>query len=40
MIIKPRKYNCKNLVDISDEMEIENIQIYAIVNEFTPDEAK
>jgi hypothetical protein len=40
VIIKPRKYNCKNLVDISDEMKIENIQATVIVNEFTPNEAK
>jgi len=41
VIIKPsEKCNYKNLVDILDEMSIANIQTYAIVNEFSPEEAK
>lgn len=41
VIIKPsKKSNFGNLVSILDEMTITNIQTYAIVNDFTPDEAK
>jgi biopolymer transport protein ExbD len=41
VIIKPsKKSNFKNLVDILDEMAITNIDTYAIVNDFTPEEAK
>jgi biopolymer transport protein ExbD len=41
VIIKPsRKSNYGNLVDILDEMAIVNIQSYAIVPEFTPEESK
>jgi biopolymer transport protein ExbD len=41
VIIKPsRKSNYGNLVDILDEMAITNINTYAIVNEFTPEESK
>jgi len=41
VIIKPsKKCNFKNLVDILDEMAIAGIDTYAIVNEFTPEEAK
>nr|WP_294787136.1 biopolymer transporter ExbD [uncultured Flavobacterium sp.] len=41
VIIKPsKKCNFKNLVDILDEMDIAGIQTYAIVNEFSPEEAK
>jgi biopolymer transport protein ExbD len=41
VIIKPgKKCNYKNLVDILDEMQITDISSYAIVNDFTPDEAK
>jgi biopolymer transport protein ExbD len=41
VIIKPSKRsNFGNLVSILDEMVITNIQTYAIVNDFTPDEAK
>ncbi|WP_298116919.1 biopolymer transporter ExbD [Flavobacterium sp.] len=41
VIIKPsKKSNFGNLISILDEMAITNIQTYAIVNDFTPDEAK
>ncbi|KQB42263.1 ExbD/TolR family protein [Flavobacterium aquidurense] len=41
IIIKPsKKSNFKNLVDILDEMRIANIDAFAIVNEFTPEESK
>ncbi|OXA81714.1 Biopolymer transport protein ExbD/TolR [Flavobacterium aquidurense] len=41
VIIKPsNKCNYKNLVDILDEMKIANINTYAIVNEFSPEETK
>ncbi|MTH16841.1 biopolymer transporter ExbD [Flavobacterium sp. LC2016-01] len=41
VIIKPsKKSNFKNLIDILDEMAIVNIDTYAIVNEFTPEESK
>jgi len=41
VIIKPsKKSNFKNLVDILDEMSISNIQTYAIVNDYTPEEIK
>ncbi|TDO71297.1 biopolymer transport protein ExbD/TolR [Flavobacterium chryseum] len=41
VIIKPsKKCNYKNLVDILDEMAIAKIDTYAIVPEFTPEEAK
>jgi len=41
VIIKPsEKSSFKNLVDILDEMAIANIQAYAIVNDFTPEESK
>jgi biopolymer transport protein ExbD len=41
VIIKPsKKCSFKNLVDILDEMVIVNIRTYAIVNDFTPEEAK
>lgn len=41
VIIKPsKKSNYRNLVDILDEMAIVNVPTYAIVNEFTPEEAK
>lgn len=41
VIIKPSKEsNYKNLVDILDEMAIANIDTYAIVNDFTPEESK
>lgn len=41
VIIKPsKKSNFKNLVDILDEMRIANIDAFAIVNEFTPEESK
>jgi len=41
VIIKPsEKSSFKNLVDILDEMAIANIQSYAIVNDFTPEESK
>lgn len=40
VIIKPsKKSNFKNLVDILDEMAIANIETYAIVNDFTPEES-
>lgn len=41
VIIKPsKKSTYRNLVDILDEMAIVNVPTYAIVNEFTPEEAK
>lgn len=41
VIIKPsKKSNYGNLVDIFDEMKITNINSYAIVNDFTPEETK
>ena len=41
VIIKPsKKCNNRNLVDILDEMAIVDVPTYAIVNEFTPEEAK
>lgn len=41
VIIKPsKKSNYRNLVDILDEMAIVGVPTYAIVNEFTPEEAK
>ena len=41
VIIKPSKNsNYGNLVDILDEMKIANIDTYAIVNDFTPEEEK
>ncbi|MCD9573832.1 ExbD/TolR family protein [Flavobacterium soyae] len=41
VIIKPsKKCNFKNLIDILDEMAIAKIDTYAIVNDFTPEEAK
>ncbi len=41
VIIKPSKNsNFGNLVDILDEMSITNIQTYAIINDFTPEEMK
>jgi biopolymer transport protein ExbD len=40
VIIKPsQKSNFKNLVDILDEMAIAKIEIYVIVNDFTPEES-
>lgn len=40
VIIKPsKKCNYKNLVDILDEMAIADISTYAILNDFTPEEA-
>jgi biopolymer transport protein ExbD len=41
VLIKPSKQsNFGNLVSILDEMAITNIQTYAIVNDFSPDEVK
>ncbi|AYN06217.1 biopolymer transporter ExbD [Flavobacterium sp. 140616W15] len=41
VIIKPtKKSTYKNLVDILDEMAITGVETYAIVNEFSPEEAK
>jgi biopolymer transport protein ExbD len=41
VIIKPtKKSNYRNLVDILDEMAICNVKVYAIVNDFSPDEKK
>jgi biopolymer transport protein ExbD len=41
VIIKPsKKSNYRNLVDILDEIAIVDIKIYAIVNDFTPEEQK
>lgn len=41
VIIKPsKKSNFKNLIDILDEMAIVNIQTYAVVNDFSPEETK
>jgi biopolymer transport protein ExbD len=41
VIIKPtKKSNYRNLVDILDEMAISGVGTYAIVPEFTPEEAK
>ncbi|WP_298308115.1 biopolymer transporter ExbD [Flavobacterium sp.] len=40
VLIKPsKKSNFGNLVSILDEMAITNIQTYAIVNDFTPEES-
>jgi biopolymer transport protein ExbD len=41
VIIKPsKKSNYRNLVDVLDEMAIVGVPTYAIVNEFSPQEAK
>ncbi len=41
VIIKPsKKSNYRNLVDVLDEMAIVGVPTYAIVNEFSPEEAK
>jgi biopolymer transport protein ExbD len=41
VIIKPtKKSNYRNLVDILDEMVIAGVETYAIVPEFSPEEAK
>ncbi len=41
VIIKPsRKSNYGNLVDVLDEMAINRIPTYAIVNDFTPEESR
>ena len=41
IIIKPSiNSNYKNLIDILDEMAIVNIETYAIVNDFLPEETK
>ena len=41
VIIKPtKKSNYRNLVDILDEMAITEVETYAIVPEFTPEETK
>ncbi|MFD1604981.1 ExbD/TolR family protein [Flavobacterium artemisiae] len=41
VIIKPsKKSNYGNLVEILDEMKIANIDTYAIVDDFTPEETK
>ena len=41
VFIKPsQKSNYGNLVDILDEMRLANIEAYAIVDEFTPEESK
>jgi biopolymer transport protein ExbD len=41
VVVKPgKKSNYRNFVDIVDEMAILNIPVYAIVNEFTPEETK
>jgi biopolymer transport protein ExbD len=41
VIIKPtKKSNYRNLVDILDEMAIAGVETYAIVPEFSPEEAK
>ena len=41
VIIKPsKKSTYRNLVDILDEMAICGVEVYAIVNDFTPEEKK
>jgi biopolymer transport protein ExbD len=41
VVVKPsKKSNYRNFVDIVDEMAILQIPVYAIVNEFTPEETK
>lgn len=41
VIIKPtKKSNYRNLVDILDEMAITDVKVYAIVNDFSPEEKK
>jgi biopolymer transport protein ExbD len=41
VIIKPtKKSNYRNLVDILDEMAICDVKVYAIVNDFSPEEKK
>jgi hypothetical protein len=41
VIIKPsKKSDYRNLVDILDEMAITEVQSYAIVNDFSPEEQK
>ncbi|MBY0487837.1 MAG: biopolymer transporter ExbD [Flavobacteriaceae bacterium] len=41
VIIKPtKKSNYRNLVDVLDEMAICDVKVYAIVNDFSPEEKK
>ncbi len=41
VIIKPsKKSNYRNLVDVLDEMAIVSVSTYAIVNDYSPEEAK